>query len=139
MSFVIGKSTEDLETEINNAARQSIVMTCSTHDEGSRIEKAFPVSFKKEAVFFIVLAACDEYGRALQEVDEQGCHYLILGRKVAAGGIPFLKSEDIITGSSVATAPAAGLCSLVLTCDRLAHPGKKYMDGMGPYSRYRLV
>ena len=31
-----------------------------------------------------------------------------------------------ISGSSVATALAAGLCSLMLTCDRLAHPGKKY-------------
>ncbi|KAK1471413.1 hypothetical protein CTAM01_16536 [Colletotrichum tamarilloi] len=139
MSFVLGESSKELFDEINAATNQGIVMTCSTHDEGSRVEKAWPASYEGESVSLIVLAACDHYGRVLRHVEKDKYHYLIRGQNVAAGAIPFLTSEDTITGSSVSTALAAGISSLVLTCDRLAHPGKSYKGGVDEGSRYFIV
>jgi hypothetical protein len=121
MSFVIDDDkNEELLEELNSATKDDIVMTCSTHDEGSRIVDASPAKYKGESVSLIVLAACDEYGKLLREVEETKYHYKIRGRDVAAGVIPFLKSEETISGSSVSTALAAGLSSLILTCDSLA-------------------
>ncbi|KAH6951191.1 hypothetical protein BKA56DRAFT_535586 [Ilyonectria sp. MPI-CAGE-AT-0026] len=139
MSFILEETTKELESQIDAASQKGIVMTCSTHDEGSRIDKAFPASLKGGTTSLLVLAACDVYGRILREAKEDTYDYLIRGKDVAAGVIPFLKSEDTITGSSVATALAAALCSLILTCNRLAHPVVTYEGGKGENSRYSLV
>lgn len=41
------------------------------------------------------------------------------GQQVAAGVIPFLEPIERISGSSVATALAAGLSSIILSCNWL--------------------
>ncbi|EKJ70111.1 hypothetical protein FPSE_09637 [Fusarium pseudograminearum CS3096] len=138
MSFTIGdKGT--LADALIKATKQGIVMTCSSHDEGSKTEMAYPASLKGTDKSLIVLAACDEYGRALWGIEKDDYHYLLPGQNVAAGVIPFLKSNDTISGSSVATAVTAGICSLTLTCDRLANPGRSYNKGMEAGSRYAKV
>ncbi len=129
MSFVTGDYNENLVQAIRKASDDGIVMTCSTHDEGSRIVDAYPAGHMADTLSLIVLAACDEYGKLLRNVEDNKYHYMLRGQDVAAGIIPFLKSEDTISGSSVSTALAAGLCSLILTCDRLANPEKKYVGG----------
>lgn len=55
--------------------------------------------------------------------------YAIQGINVAAGKVPFLESKDCISGSSVSTAIAAGLSSLILACDQLAKKRKIYEQG----------
>ncbi|CAF3625818.1 unnamed protein product [Fusarium graminearum] len=138
MSFTIGdKGT--LADALIKATKQGIVMTCSSHGEGSKTEMAYPASLKGTDKSLIVLAACDEYGRALWGIEKDDYHYLLPGQNVAAGVIPFLKSNDTISGSSVATAVTAGICSLTLTCDRLANPGRSYNKGMEAGSRYAKV
>ncbi|KAL8399862.1 hypothetical protein RB594_000326 [Gaeumannomyces avenae] len=139
MSFAMGHSDSDLEDELREATKQGIVMTCSAHDEGSRISKAYPADLKSDLLSLLVLAACDEYGKLLRDLSPNKYDYMIRGQNIAAGVIDFLKSEDVITGSSVSTALAAGLCSLILTCDRLAHPGKRYPGGKEAGSRWALV
>lgn len=62
----------------------------------------------------------DEYGDLARKTS-QDYQYGIHGLGVAAGVVPFLESNDRISESSVATAIAAGLSSLILSCYRLAH------------------
>lgn len=66
-------------------------------------------------------------------------NYMIYKQDVAAGFILFLRSEDTISGSSVSTALAAGVCSLILTCDRLANLQKKYVGAYEDDSSLALV
>jgi hypothetical protein len=44
-----------------------------------------------------------------------------------AGLVPFLESEASLTRSSVSTAIAAGLSSLILSCDRLSNYRRVYV------------
>ena len=138
MSFTIAQPG-NLADAIGKATREGIVMTCSTHDEGSKTEAAWPASLKGPGKSLIVLAACDKDGRTLRNIEDHAYDFLLPGQKVSAGNIPFLKSDETISGSSVATALAAGVCSLTLTCDRLANAGRTYKSGMDKGSRYDLV
>ncbi|KAI0849800.1 hypothetical protein F5Y00DRAFT_234886 [Daldinia vernicosa] len=121
MSFATLDNNPDLERACNDADAAGIVMLCSTHDEGAKIKDAYPASFPST----ISITACDEFGSPLRN-SQQKYDYGILGQDVAAGVVPFLESDDRISGSSVATAIAAGLSSLILSCDRIAHPDGTY-------------
>lgn len=144
MSFTIGENATGrddgaLTKQITTASEKGIVMTCSAHDEGARIENAAPAKFKSDVTSLFVLAASDEYGRLLRDCEDSSYHYRIPGKDVVAGAVPFLDSEKTISGSSVATAIAAGLCSLILTLDRLSNPARKYESGTAKGSRYAIV
>jgi hypothetical protein len=106
-------------------------MLCSTQDEGPSVSPAYPAEYPET----IAIAACDEYGQNSRD-KETRYNYKIHGLEVAAGTVPFLVSEDRISGSSVATAIAAGLSSLILACDRLAIPGRKYIDQFGNKEKF---
>ncbi|KAM3548290.1 hypothetical protein ARSEF4850_009498, partial [Beauveria asiatica] len=149
MSFAMSDSDDAMEKMVRAASNRGIIMTCSAHDEGSRVNQAWPAAcrnFDHSDESIIVLAACDKYGKLLREADTKKLDFKILGEHVPAGVVPFVRSEENITGSSVATALAAGLSSLILTCNRLAHPGKEYInakmgktgDGRHSEDQYRL-
>ncbi len=57
---------------MRRAEDAGIVMTCSTHDEGSRIDNAYPAGYKDELKHsLLVLAACDKYGTLLRDVERE--------------------------------------------------------------------
>lgn len=112
-----------LEKMVNTVKNTGVIIVCSTHDEGTRTPKAYPASQIGGQV--IVITACDEHGRLLRDHDQNKFNYKLQGQNVAAGVIPFVESSDYISGSSVSTALAAGLSSLILTCDRLARLREK--------------
>lgn len=119
MSFAISEKTDELESACNAAAELGIVLLCSTHDEGLGVSTTYPASFHNT----ITITACDDYGKVLRPgppSDTGSFQYKVQGQSVAAGVIPFLDSDDYISGSSVATAITAGLSSLILSCDRIA-------------------
>ncbi|KAI0465847.1 hypothetical protein F4859DRAFT_499445 [Xylaria cf. heliscus] len=128
MSFTITSNEEDheLKRALDNAGSKGIAILCSAHDEGTKVNKAWPADH--EGNYIIVVAACDEYGRILREMRSDK-YYMFHGKNVAAGAIPFLQSNDRITGSSVATALAAGLSSLTLACDRMVDPDERIHKG----------
>jgi hypothetical protein len=100
-------------------------MICSNHDEGANVESSWPSKFCPDTW---VVTACDEYGftpRNVKSATQGKGRFKLQGHNVAAGVIHFLESHDRISGSSVATAIAAGLCSLILSCARLntCNPG----------------
>ena len=118
MSFAMLEKATMLEKAVAGAYEDGITMLCSTHDEGSNVDKTYPASM----VETLTVAACNEYGTLLRPGKTDGFQYMLQGLNVPAGEVPFLDSADRISGSSVATAIAAGLCSLTLSCLRLANP-----------------
>lgn len=111
-----------LEAVVASAFNEGIVMLCSTHDEGSNVAKAYPASMTST----LAVAACNEYGTLNRPIKDEDFQYMLQGVKVPAGVVPFLDSTDRISGSSVATAIAAGLSSLILSCLRLANPEQEF-------------
>lgn len=118
MSFTIAEMPNGLDKEIKGADDDGILMLCSTHDEGYNVADAYPADHKRT----ITIAACDEYGGLLRSLAESKYDFAFYGSNVPAGKIPFVESTERITGSSAATAIAAGLSSLLLSCERLAFP-----------------
>ncbi|KAL1889130.1 hypothetical protein Sste5346_009076 [Sporothrix stenoceras] len=63
MSFALSSDSDTMFDMVKLASSLvGIVMTCSTHDEGSRAIRAYPAAYRKDDRFdsIIVLAACDE-------------------------------------------------------------------------------
>lgn len=119
MSFILTEETDELRRACNDAAELGIVLLCSTNDEGLAVSTTYPASYSST----ITITACDDYGKVLRpgpQSDASSFQYKVPGQSVAAGLVPFLDSEDHISGSSVATAITAGLSSLILSCDRIA-------------------
>lgn len=121
MSLATLDTNKDLSEACVHAYSEGILMLCCTHDEGSNVDKAYPACYEST----ITIAAVDNFGIELRQ-SKQDYKYGISGENVAAGVVPFLESDDRISGSSVSTAIAAGLSSLILSCDRLACPGRTY-------------
>lgn len=126
MSFVILETTEALDASISGANADGIVMMCSTHDQGSNISRAWPA----EASETFAIAACDEYGRMPRDLEDSKYAFKLQGLNIPAGDIPFLESSGSISGSSVATAIASGLSSLILSCAHLNNPTEAYQGVM---------
>ncbi|KAF3067660.1 Minor extracellular protease Epr [Trichoderma lentiforme] len=119
MSFILTEETDQLRRACNDAAELGIVLLCSTNDEGLAVSTTYPASYSST----ITITACDDYGKVLRpgpQGDAGSFQYKVPGQSVAAGLVPFLDSEDRISGSSVATAITASLSSLILSCDRIA-------------------
>ncbi|KAE8356849.1 hypothetical protein BDV28DRAFT_144762 [Aspergillus coremiiformis] len=122
MSFAILENDGSLKDACNKAKHDhNIVLLCSTHDEGLNVKYAWPADYDST----ITITACDEFGHVPSR-GHQKYDFALRGLKVAASVIPFLDSSDLISGSSVATAIAAGLSSLILSCDRFARSGQPY-------------
>ncbi|KAI0096962.1 hypothetical protein GGR51DRAFT_542140 [Nemania sp. FL0031] len=117
MSFAMFEQKDRLDEVIKEAKKQGIVMMCSNHDEGANTKESYPANCEHTWV----VTACDEYGFTPRERDQSTDpgNYMFQGLDVAAGVIPFLESSDRISGSSVATAIASGIGSLILSCARL--------------------
>ncbi|KAL7950024.1 hypothetical protein V8C42DRAFT_309254 [Trichoderma barbatum] len=101
---------------IKAAKEDDIVIICSTADEGSIGAHSVGENSKNA----ISIAACDRWGNLLPQSQKTGFDYQFLGHNVHVGQVPFLESLEIIEGSSVSTAIAAGMASLILACARLS-------------------
>ena len=119
MSFSILEYSPALRDAVEKAKNQGIVMLCSHHDQGAAVKDAWPAKFAPST---FVITSCDDYGyteRKAETTEKEG-HYKLQGHNVTAGVVAFVESQDRISGSSVATAIAAGLSSLILSCARLS-------------------
>lgn len=108
------KYSENLQDAVDQADNADIVQLCSHHDEGWNISKSWPADCGKPTI----IAACNEYG-AFTDRQPREYNYQLHGIDIFTGAVPYLESKDTMSGSSVATAIAAGLASLVLSCHRL--------------------
>lgn len=103
---------EGLRKAVSDAHTDNIVMICSTADDGRNQDYSYPARYEET----IGIAACNAYGTLLKNATETDARYYVPGKNVNAGVAPFLSSTPEVSGSSAATAIAAGLASLTLSC-----------------------
>jgi len=120
MSWTIDSTTEDPNKAIAAAENQNILMFCSASDHGSTSsDNCYPASSKK----CIRIGAATVFGDKCSWVPDQ-YDFLLPGKN-----IPFKwECQDGVSswyesGSSLATALAAGLAGLLLYCDRAVNEG----------------
>ncbi|KAM0664055.1 hypothetical protein ACQRIU_007056 [Beauveria bassiana] len=117
---------------VQKAMGAGILVVCSHHDEGARIgTKAFPACLSSvgEHHTMLRMASCNMYGKLQHDWDdytvdaaskkENQYDFYINSQDIRVGTIPFLAtSTERVSGSSVSTAIAAGVCSLLIACLR---------------------
>ncbi|KAF2870617.1 hypothetical protein BDV95DRAFT_574246 [Massariosphaeria phaeospora] len=120
---------------LERATDKDIAVFCSTADEGNNSGSAYPADYDTNSenalsrIFGVfAVTACDGRGKPLNISKEKGYSYRLVGKDVLVGAVPFLRSQEIVSGSSVATAIAAGLASLVLSCRRIVHKNEAMLD-----------
>jgi hypothetical protein len=123
MSFAFEEDYSELREAIYDAClKEGIVIICSTADQGNNSSKVWPASYEEGP---IAVAACNSYGKLAPFSSDIGAHYFFHGMDIATEMIPYMKSPQEISGSSVATAIAAGVASLILACHRIVYPNLK--------------
>jgi hypothetical protein len=130
LSLVLTRQTEDsslLRVAFETAQENDIVVLCSTSDSGKNWKDTWPAKYAQEndrgyrvCSNILGVGACDKQGNRLDTTQDKGYPYQFKGKDVYVGPIPFVVSKDLVTGSSVSTATAAGVASLTLSCYRLA-------------------
>ena len=92
---------------------RATLMFCSTADEGAFSGTIYPVHYKEHV---IRVSATDDWGwQTNQSKGDSKVDLLVPGEKVQAVGPGYIGlTQDTVSGSSVATALAAGLASLAL-------------------------
>ena len=120
---------EDLYDAVFAASMEGIVIICSTADKGNNQQKVYPAQYLKEVDLdcLIPIAGCDRYGKLTDWSTETEAKYHFLGKDVTvrSEGLMTNASKEI-SGSSVATAIAAGTASLVLACRLYASEKENY-------------
>lgn len=109
-------SNQEMRDAIKKAKNDDIIICCSTADEGGI--GAHSVGENNDYVLSI--AACDKWGNLLPQSRKTGFDYSFVGHNIHVGQLPYLKSDESIKGSSVSTAIAAGMASLILACARIS-------------------
>lgn len=105
-----------LEAAINRAVTEKIPMFCSARDMGADNPNTYPSKFS-ERIFRI--GGANIYGHANDAVgSKDNVHYTFPGNLVATEALApdATLTKNFFTGSSVATALAAGLAALIIYC-----------------------
>ena len=115
MSFTTTENHEPFNDAVTAAMKKGILVVCSA-------TKVFPASLGGTATSKMLrMAGSNMYGKLQHDWDDGQYDYSINSQDIAVGAIPFLAaSTEHIGGSSVATAIAAGVCSLLIACLRTA-------------------
>ncbi|KAJ5657424.1 subtilisin-like protein [Penicillium longicatenatum] len=130
MSWTTTKEHEGLKNAVRQAAysgnRRATLMFCSTADEGAFSGTIYPVHYKDHV---IRVSATDDWGfQTSQSKGDSPADVLVPGEKAQAGGPGYIgNTQDTVSGSSVATALAAGLASLALLLLRTRNGEDKRM------------
>ena len=123
MSWTIERTDENksdilaLEQAVQDAAKKRILMFCAASDGGAVSDRSFPASSVK-GVLFKIGAATEEGSKWKWVGDATNIDFIFPGHKVVKERYTEapIQSCNLLTGSSVATAIAAGLAALILDC-----------------------
>ncbi|CCT70672.1 related to microbial serine proteinase [Fusarium fujikuroi IMI 58289] len=110
------RERQDLENAVIEAANANILMFCSASDKGAHDVPTYPSKAATGKIFTI--GAANSSGASVDYVgNTSGLSYTFPGDKVEVDSGPSRKTPpEIVDGSSVATALAAGLAALILYC-----------------------
>lgn len=118
MSFTIKTDYQRrLSKSISKAVNDEngIIVFASTADQGNSEDPYYPAYSNG----VIPIACCDEGGEPSQGSDERKAMYLVHGTGFSTPSVDYLQGSTEVKGSSVSTAIAAGVASLVLGCHQL--------------------
>lgn len=103
------------------ADAKDIAIICSTADRGHVQQVVWPAWYnkKKELSNIFPTAPCNDFGRITEYGTEKTSDYLLPGVDIDASG-PGASLSDPVSGSSVATAMASGIASVIVGCLRLS-------------------
>lgn len=141
MSWTIEKTDKnvtaikDLEDAIAEAAEAGIILFCASIDEGIKRDESYPAAGRTAHLFKIGVATAD--GAKWKYSSRAQLDYIFPGDDVYMEGFatgPGQKLEKQ-TGSSVATAIAAGLAALIVTIVRMAALHTESLDENTSYKR----
>lgn len=104
----------DLDDAITAAHSAKIVMFCAAADEASFQELACPTGNGNT----ITIGAENDAGQEWPKVGKNAVDFFLPGVDVKV-------KDQILSGSSIATALAAGLAALIRYCIMIAYPGRK--------------
>ena len=125
MSWTIEKTDENksdilaLEQAVQDAANRNILMFCAASDGGAVSDRSFPARSGKKEVLFKIGAATEEGSKWKWVGDATNIDFIFPGHKVVKERYNEdvrIQSCNLLTGSSVATAIAAGFAALILDC-----------------------
>lgn len=116
----------ELKEAIKAAANSGILIFCSTADDRTEARTSI---WPADCDQVIKVAASDPYGRALPDSERQ-VDVVVDGDRLTAHGPKYMKNhaEKVISGSSVATALAAGLASLCLCLIRMVNTPEQALE-----------
>ncbi|KAI1128630.1 peptidase S8/S53 domain-containing protein [Nemania abortiva] len=117
ISWVMKKDHPELKNAISRAVKgegrggRPTLVFCSTADEGVYSGTIYPASYDG----VVNVAATDQYGH-MTPASANGVDILVPGENITADGPSYMEkySNSRVSGSSVATATAAGIASLAL-------------------------
>ncbi|KAF5597985.1 intracellular serine protease [Fusarium pseudoanthophilum] len=109
------RERQDLENAVVEAANANILMFCSARDKGAHNAPTYP---SKATTKIFTIGAANSSGASVDYVGNASeLSYTFPGDKVEVDSGPSRKAPpEIVDGSSVATALAAGLAALILYC-----------------------
>lgn len=112
----------ELETKIQEAAKNSLIF-CTTGDKGSSAKPSYPAGFANS----FSISSCSISGEPSANVEKENTEFYLPAENldVVLPAYLNIKSNVPENRSSVATALAAGLATLVLTLARFAYHGLK--------------
>lgn len=85
---------------------------CSTADAGQQGPRVYPAAWIDRT---ISISVCNRHFTASDLTDLRATYFLP-GENVFATALSYAEADDTVSGSSVATAMASGLSSLILSC-----------------------
>lgn len=116
MSWVTKKDHAGLKKAVQDAVKQTdstrpTLIFCSTADEGVYSGGIWPANYENT----VKVAATDQYGH-MRPTSTSAVEILVPGEDIVADGPSYMDRyvEGTVSGSSVATALAAGIASLAL-------------------------
>jgi hypothetical protein len=118
-SFAIFEKHEELQPQISAASKQGILVICSTADDGYIRQDVWPAKYHLSNFRNVIpVAACDAKGKLTGYSSKTWAKFRLQGEQIdAADQEASLKvTNAIVSGTSVATAMASGIASLVLAC-----------------------
>lgn len=119
MSFSLENDDPDLLNAVLEANGEGILMMCATPDTGKNKPEGYPAEYQETISFSPGDRSGNLLPNAVRKLTRGSNLFNLPSQNIFTGSIPFLTAESVITGSSVTTAIACGLASLVLSCWRL--------------------
>lgn len=113
---------QELNDALMHATRENILMFCSASDEGAKQADTFP---SKANCKIFKIGAADAHGGPFDLLgDIKSVNFILPGHLVAGeeftdAAVANLEKAQVWSGSSIATALAAGLAALILYCAQI--------------------